>query len=136
MFCSYWRSPLLAEVEAEKVSISRGDVRFPLPFRYRKLWSLCPSKATFALPEAADFERAYIAVLERIGVERIGGLLRGLSEEAGGLPLVLLCHEVLPGRCHRAMFARWWEAQTGQVVPELGPGMLPERSDVAQQRLF
>lgn len=136
LFASYWRSPLLAEVDAVKVSISRGDARFGLGFRYRKLWALCPGKATFSLADAADFERAYLAGLEEAGVARIGGLLRGISEDAGGKPLVLLCHERDHEQCHRAMFARWWFENTGQAVPELGPGMLPERADVVQPRLL
>lgn len=136
LYTSYWRSPLLAEVEAEKVSISRGDAKFGLGFRYRKLWLLCPGKATFSLADAADFERAYLAGFEEAGVDRIDGLLRGLSVDAGGKPLILLCYERSPQECHRSMFARFWQEKTGQEVAELGSGMLPERSDVEQRRLF
>jgi rubrerythrin len=37
--------------------------------------------------------------------------------------MVLLCYEnVVKGeRCHRRMFAAWWEKRTGEEVPELAP---------------
>ena len=39
---SHWRSPILANVDAQVVGISRGTPRWSLPFKYRKLPALAP----------------------------------------------------------------------------------------------
>jgi hypothetical protein len=136
LYTSYWSCPILRHTDAVKVSISRGVPRWPLPFRYRVARLLAPSRATFALEDDVDFEESYVAGLEEIGVEKIGDLLRRLSDEGGGQALVLLCHERDPAECHRSMFARWWQQQTGQVVEELQRcGSTHKRPDL-QQPLF
>lgn len=98
-----------------------------MPFRYRRLWELCPTREEFGL-DGDEFDRAYTARLDEMGVEAIRDLLGDLSGEAGGKPLVLLCHEnVLKGEaCHRRTFAEWWHGKTGEEVPELERGMLGE----------
>ncbi len=119
LWTSRWANGELARLPFVPVGISRGVPRWPLPFRYRVARLLAPSRATFALEDDADFEREYLRELEEAGVEKIGDLLRRLSDEGGGQALVLLCHERDPAECHRSMFARWWQQQTGQVVEEL-----------------
>jgi hypothetical protein len=106
-------------VDAVKVSISRGDGR-GAGFRYRKAWPLAPSRETFALRGGEAFDKSYLRQLDSEGVGKIRDLLGKLSDEAGGKPLVLLCHEKNPADCHRSTFAAWWEEKTGQRVPELG----------------
>ncbi|MBA2443511.1 MAG: DUF488 domain-containing protein [Rubrobacter sp.] len=134
LFTSFWNNPLLPEVDAVMVSTSRGDPRRRLPFKFRKSWSLAPSRETF---EAADdwdrFTRLYRNQLDELGVDHIVGELRRVSEEAGGLPLVLLCHERDPADCHRGLFADWYEQHTGNPVPELQPGMISPKSGVSYQ---
>jgi hypothetical protein len=71
----------------------------------------------WGLLKADPFEPAYVARLDRYGVELIAGRFEAIYE-AYRRPLVLLCWE-LPGEpCHRLLFARWWEEHTGQRVPE------------------
>lgn len=107
-----------------------------LPFSYRRAMLLAPSRQTFDLEDDADFEESYLSGLEEIGAGKIGDLLGRLSDEAGGKALVLLCFERDPSDCHRAMFARWWTAQTGQAVEELQRcGSSHKRQD-AQEPLF
>lgn len=122
LLTSYWSNPALRRTDAVKVSISRGQPRWPLPFRYRRATLLAPSRETFALEDDADFEREYLRELEEAGVEKIRDLLRRLSDEGDGGPLVLLCWEKPgTGPCHRWQFARFWYDKTGEVIEEL-PG--------------
>jgi hypothetical protein len=65
-----------------------------------------------------QWEARYLGRLERHGVDRIQTRFNDVFETYGGKPLVLLCWEASPVECHRGMFARWWQEQTGQHVPE------------------
>jgi hypothetical protein len=136
VYTSRWRNKELARLECQPVSISRGDGRRP-GFAYRKLWTLCPSRETFGIEDAAAAEQSYRQGLEEIGVEKIQDQFQELSEESR-IPLVLLCHEdVMEGQeCHRRWFADWWLEQTCQVIPELEPGMIEESDEVRQPRLL
>jgi hypothetical protein len=136
IYTGRWRNAELARLDCQPVSISRGDGR-NLAFSYRKVWLLAPSKATFSMSDAAAAEQSYREGLDEIGVERIQARLQELAEESG-LPLVLLCHEnVMEGQeCHRRWFASWWHEQTGQVIPELEPGMIEESDELRQPRLL
>jgi hypothetical protein len=136
LYTSRWKSAELPRLECQPVSISRGDGR-GVRFSYRKLWTLCPSRETFGIEDAAAAEQSYRAGLEEIGVEQIQAQLQELAEESG-LPLVLLCHEaVLEGKeCHRRWFAAWYEEKTGQAIPELQPGDLADAAEVQQPRLL
>ncbi len=137
IFTSCWSNRALADVDAVKVSISRGQPSWPVGFRYRRAMLLAPSRETFALRDDADFEASYLAGLEEIGVERITDLLTKIGAEEGSRPLVLLCFEADPGQCHRSMFARWWTAKTGQRVGELrGCGRSRSSRQDAQDSLF
>lgn len=83
-----------------------------------------------------QFTHAYLAGLDEIGVDQIRRQADGIRAQADTLtrmlgrkvdetsPIVLLCYERLSSGpdvyCHRTLFARWWEAKTGETVPELG----------------
>lgn len=67
---------------------------------------------------AKEFDERYEARLDRAGVEVIQSRFDAIHEEYLK-PLVLLCWEPPGERCHRRHFAAWWEAQTGQAVPEV-----------------
>ena len=138
LFTSYWSNPALRHTDAVKVSISRGQPKWTVGFEYRRAMLLAPSRQTFDLEDDADFEAAYLAELEEIGVQKITDLLKKISDEEGGRDLALLCYEADPADCHRSMFAHWWFEQTGQVVEELqrcGSSQAKPRR-AAQERLF
>ena len=85
-----------------------------------------------AIGDACTFDKMYRDRLDDLGVDEVRKLLNDCAERANNKRLVLLCFEDLtkPGlRCHRRLFAAWWEENTGYVVPELEP-------DVRQNRLF
>lgn len=71
-----------------------------------------------------DFERGYIARLDRAGRHKLQAIFRTISEKHDRKALVLLCYEDLRrGQwCHRRMFAEWWWQVAGsEVVELLGP---------------
>ena len=124
LYTSHYRSPLLADVDAQAVAISRGVPRWPLPFSCRRLMALAPSRETFALDDPAEFERSYLAGLDALGPDRVADDLRRV---AGGRTLVLLCWEDLskPGQwCHREQLACWLHDRLGVEANELQPGDL------------
>lgn len=137
LYTSRWANRELARLDCQPVSISRGD-KSGVPFSYRKVWDLAPSRETFALQDAEEARTIYLQGLDEIGVERISDALERIADDAGRLPLVLLCHEdVLEGQdCHRRWYAEWWLEQTGEHIPELAPGDLPDADGVAQPRLL
>jgi hypothetical protein len=136
LYTSYWQSPVLKDVDAQMVAISRGKPRWKLPFRYRVLAELAPDNHTWAQEDQEAFTASYLRQLEELGTEAILARLERLS---GGLPVVALCWEDLskPGQwCHRSLLASWLELKTGLVAPELQPGMISARQDSADLRLF
>jgi hypothetical protein len=135
LYTSRWANKDLADLDVVPVGISRGLPRWPLPYRYRLLRLLAPRRETFALQDLNEFEQAYLAGLEELGVEKIARALRKIGYEHGGRSLALLCYENTHAGevCHRRIFATWIEEQTGQPVPELGAGMVLSRKDAATQ---
>ncbi len=64
------------------------------------------------------FTLAYERKLEKAGgVEAIYAELNGIAQEYCK-PLVLMCFEKDPKDCHRGVFARWWQEQTGDTINE------------------
>jgi hypothetical protein len=135
LYTSRWANRELAHLDVVPVGISRGVPRWRTPYRYKLLRLLAPSREAFGISEPQEFERAYRAGLEKIGLEGIVSELWRISEEHGGRPLVMLCWE-RPGEfCHRRVLADWIEKNVGVEVPELVPGMI-QADDPAQERLF
>lgn len=116
------------------VSISKGQPRWPLSFRYRKLPTLAPGDEAWNADDVEAFERAYLDQLDALGTERV---LDDLERIGGGSPVVMLCwekpHEPF---CHRWLLADWLHAKTGLGVPELEHGMLPQCEGAAEPSLF
>lgn len=139
LYTSRWANRELARLRCQPVGISWGNPRYSTGYRYRCLYDLAPSRETFAIEDSGEARARYREGLDELGVEHIEARLRKLSSEHGGLPLVLLCHEDVLGKhelCHRRWFARWYEELSGNPVPELEAGMLPESAEVDQPRLL
>ena len=135
LFTSRWANRELAHLACQPVGISRGNPRWPLPFTYRRLIELAPSREAFGLEDRDAFDAAYRAQLDALGIEPIMGKLEKISRESGGLPPVLLCFEADPADCHRGIAARWIR-ERGVEIRELAPGDLPERPGTPQLKLF
>lgn len=119
LYTSRWQNRTLESSDVVAVGISRGAPRFRVGYRYRRLPDLYPDGWMFGIEDDARFEKVYVAKLDRLGVDRIMEGLGKISDKEGGADLALLCYEADPAQCHRSMFARWWESETGEVVEEL-----------------
>ena len=133
VFTSHWRSPLLPDLDAVPVSISRGEPRQRLPFRYRRMRALAPDNQTWAMQNPEAFRLSYLRQLEDIGASAI---LDRLADLGDGLPSILLCWERLGEVCHRRYLADYLRDRLGVEVPELQPGDLPRRPDAQEPTLF
>lgn len=72
--------------------------------------------------EADEFDRQYLAQLDRFGVDHFQLAFNRFREISGVTSLVLLCWETGitgPADCHRRLFAEWWTVNTGEMIPEL-----------------
>lgn len=105
------------------VRITLGRPRMLLAYDLlEEIRLLAPTPSEFKL-RGDEFDKVYVARLEKIGVVRLRSIFEEMSERHGGRRLVLLCFEnTLQGElCHRRMFARWWLDQTGEEVREIDP---------------
>ena len=102
------------------VATSIGKPRWPLPYdldhEVRDLmpWGLFGEDLPWP-----EFEAAYRARLDRIGVDRLQRQFNAITDEHPGRAVVLLCWEKPGEACHRRVFAAWWQDRTGQDVPEV-----------------
>jgi hypothetical protein len=108
------------------VKTSIGRPKFPIPYELteevRRLmpWGLFGTNLS-----ADEFTAGYVERLEKVGVVALLRQFDAIARRHGGARLVLLCFEdVLAGKnrarfCHRRVFADFWQAETGQDVPEL-----------------
>ena len=107
----------------------RWKLRYPVIANLRQL---APTREMLAIGDACTFDKMYQDRLDEFGVGEVARLLTDCAERANTEHLILLCYEDLtkPGlRCHRRLFSAWWQAHTGEIVPELEP-------DVRQEQLF
>ena len=102
------------------VRVSMRPPLIPLPYELEETaWSLVPEP--WMAGKWPWLSPTYWGYLDGQGTEKIGKELEAISERHGGKPLALLDHEdLMKGhRSLRVVFAAWWEANAGQVVPEL-----------------
>jgi hypothetical protein len=129
----YQAADLIETSGRAAVGITLGYPRFKLRYPVvANLRQLAPTREMRHLTDPHLFDQMYRDRLDELGVDEAHGLLDDCAERANNERLLLLCFEDLtkPGlRCHRRLFAAWWEENTGYVVPELEP-------DVRQNRLF
>jgi uncharacterized protein (DUF488 family) len=71
------------------------------------------------LEDRTEFTERYLARLDATGIEVFQRRFVEISETHDGRGLVFLCFEPDGEFCHRHLFARWLEQETGQQVPEL-----------------
>ena len=107
------------------VRTSLGAPRFKLPYKIAAtLPEAMPERWMLRITDEEAYRQHYLALLERVGWERMRDRLEGISRQHGGRDLALLCFEDLtePGQwCHRRMLAAWIEAHAGEPVEEWEP---------------
>lgn len=101
------------------VRISLGAPRFlPDSAAWPYIEELAP-KGLLGIEDEGDFRSAYVARLNRIGVDRIEARFQSIIHDYPDQPLALLCFEdVTVEWCHRSIFSAWWQTQTGEVLEE------------------
>lgn len=117
-----WRDGRLV---VQPVRISLGVPKFwPAAERLPFIAELAPDGWMMSR-EGEAFGAAYLAKLDRIGVDLIAERFEAITTVHAGA-LALMCFEdVLAGQgCHRRLFADWWLERTGEVVPEVGARQL------------
>jgi hypothetical protein len=112
-FRSFRRSHGLPVVIALQLPKWRDDCRD---------WPAChllsPRWSYFYAPDA-EFDRQYVAQLERFGFPRVKAVLERIAREHDADRLALICHEARREECHRALTARWLAAGLGESVDEV-----------------
>ena len=98
-------------------SISVGTPRWKLPYELAHCRALKPYGVFGVYQDGPEYEKAYRAKLDKIGVEEIR---RQIKEAQGDKEnIILLCYEKNKKECHRYIFAQWWEEKTGEKVEEI-----------------
>jgi hypothetical protein len=113
----YRDSDLIRSSGLTPVGISVGRPKFPLGYEPVFLREAAPW-GLLHVEDGEEFSRLYQARLEAFGIDAFERRFAELSQGGG---LVFLCFEPVEEDCHRHLFARWLEHQTGQGVPELQP---------------
>ena len=129
--CRYQAAHLIEASGRAAVGITRGYPRFRLRYPVvANLRQLAPTREMLAIGDACTFDKMYRDRLDDLGLDEVRKLLNDCAERANNEQLVTLCYEDLtrPGlRCHRRLFAAWYEEKTGEVVPELEADVRPIR---------
>lgn len=120
LYVSRYSNKCLAETNAVKVGISLGLPKFKKNYELAGSdFSLAPKRSMFNLAKPI-FEERYRRQMDSLGVKRIKEELSrfgyGKVDE-----MILLCYEDVTNPdewCHRTVFAKWWEDNTGETVEE------------------
>lgn len=118
IYTSYYSKKDGIDIERNQYcSISVGYPRWKLPYSTTQCRLLKPYGVFGVYQDGPEYEKAYRARLDRIGVD----LIRKELQEAqnGKENIVLLCFEKDKTQCHRYIFAKWWEEHTGEKVEEI-----------------
>ena len=106
------------------VGITLGKPRFNLGYvESAHCYSLAPDRYMWG-KSREEFREMYFEKLNRMGIDKVQGLLDSFSKEADatGRDVVLLCYEDVrdPAQhCHRTSLAEWILQQTGEIIEEL-----------------
>ena len=121
LYTSRYQNKELERGQYTAVRITRGSPRFKLGYTLAgSIMELAPSKELFYEKDGSLFREKFIGQLEEVGVGAVAAALEKFR--AMGKDVVLCCFEDvrIPGqRCHRIVFADWWQKKTGESVAEL-----------------
>lgn len=114
----YQEGDLIRESGLMPIGISVGRPKFPLGYTPLYMEELAPF-GLLQIEDPVEFDRGYIERLERVGTDALQNCFAAICAEHETPGLVLLCFEPVGQPCHRHLFSRWWEHQSGETVPEL-----------------
>lgn len=122
------------------VRVSIGFPRYALRYPLKTTFApFTPRKDYLYVKSDEVFYRKLREQIENVGLASLENQLSIIAAVNDADVLVMLCFEKLskPGAdCHRTFVRRWWEATTGQPVPELGATRPPEPEPDMNQPLF
>lgn len=130
------------EVPIVPVRTSIGKPKWLAPERANAIPSIreLAPYGLFHIEDDAEFERRYLARLDKVGPSALEARFSDLLRTYRGRSLALCCFEKDHKDCHRSIFARWWEARTGEQVTEYEAAWKPIESptlaEPAQPDLF
>lgn len=121
IYTSRYQNRELATGHYTVVGITRGRPKFPLKYTLEgNIIEIAPPGYLFNEYNRARFTPPYFRHLDNVGKDKIVRILD--RYEALGKDVVLCCFEDVrkPNEwCHRLVFAEWYKARTGIVIPEL-----------------
>jgi hypothetical protein len=108
-----------------RVGICIGSPRGQ-PAGYRFYRPLAPTRDMLKLPPSR-YDPMYAVILAKLDPERVWDDLHKLATDRAGVEHepILMCFEKPPFKypdnlCHRRTVARWFRAELGRFVPEIG----------------
>lgn len=119
IYTSYYSNKKINNEYHTPIRISIYPPRFKIGYKIEDtIPELMPSREIFKMSTYEERRDAYIRRLESIvDIEKLRK-----SFEAYQRPPVLLCFENLSkddAKCHRRLFAAWWQEKTGEIIDEL-----------------
>lgn len=126
IYTSRFSNPELRTGKYTVVGIVRGLPKFNLGYNLDgNIIEFAPPGYLFNENDRAIFTPKFFAHLDKVGIEHAKYLLRPYLSY--NKDIVLCCYEDvrIPNEwCHRLVFAEWWQARTGNVIPELQDGSI------------
>ena len=121
IYTSRYANPELKTGNYTPVRISLGAPRWKIGYTIAgAIKELMPSGLRH-IENLEEFCQSYYERLDSVGVNKIREQIQ--QYESFGKPVVLLCFEDIrkggENWCHRTAFAKWWQARTGESIPEL-----------------
>lgn len=121
IYTSRYSNPELKTGNYTPVRISLGAPRWKTAYTLAGVIKELMPTGLFRISELEEFCPKYCKLLDSFGVDIIREQLK--HYESFGKPVVLLCFEDIrkggENWCHRNVFAKWWQARTGEIITEL-----------------
>lgn len=121
IYTSRYQNPALKSGDYTAVGITRGAPKFKLGYSLSgNIIEIAPPGYLFQENDRQRFTPRYFRHMDRTGPAVIAKMLA--FYEKLGKPVVLCCYEDVRNPedwCHRLVFAEWWQARTGECIPEL-----------------
>ena len=120
IYTSYFSNKQLVELKGQYVFIrvSVGSPRFHLSYTISgAVKSIMPDRSFLGLSDSA-YRTVYTRKLDQQGPDKI---IKELELVTADRPAILLCFckPEFTDKCHRRIFAEWFEKKTGVVINEL-----------------
>ena len=121
IYVSRYSNPELKTGDYTLVRISLGAPRWRTGYTLTGAIKELMPTGLRQIENLEEFCKLYYERLDSFGVDKLRERIQ--YYESLGKPVVLLCFEDIrkggSNWCHRSVFAKWWQARTGETIPEL-----------------